>query len=124
MNTWTLTVDAICPSANPFMRLHWRARLKLAKAWNWLLLEQVLKPVHDGTGLSPARRKRQVKITSYRRGEPDPQNLYLAHDKCILDQLIRLGVLIDDSAKWCEFSVVSQRAGKLGKRTVIEIREE
>jgi len=123
MTTWTLTVDDIVPTANPFMRMHWGKRKKMAEAWNWLLTEQVCKVMPEKGSITPATRKRWVKMISYRTGTPDPQNLYLGHDKLILDQLVKLGVLVDDSARWCDFSVVSRKAGKRGKRTVIEIRE-
>ena len=136
MKTWTLTIDDIVPTANVYMRTpslrrgqrHRRGCTRhqqdLKEAWNWLLTLAIICLNNKASGITEAKRRRSVKMISYRRGEPDPQNMYLAHDKLVLDNLVKLGVLVDDNAKWCDFSVVARKAGKLGKRTVIEIREE
>ncbi len=133
MKTWTLTIDDIFPTANVYLRMPSlrsgqrhrqpcnRHRQDLRDAWYWMILEQI--GLYYGYGLTPATRKRHVKIISYRRGEPDPQNLVLCGDKVVADNLVKLGVLVDDNARWCDFSVVYRPAGKKGKRTVIEIRE-
>lgn len=133
MKTWRMTVDEICPTANVYMRMpsirrgqrHWhgctRHQQDLKNVWYLLLLVEI--GLVATKGISPASRKRWVKMISYRRGEPDPPNLYLPHDKLILDNLVKLGVLVDDNARWCDFSVVSRKAGKDGNRTFIEIRE-
>lgn len=132
MKTWTLTIDEIFPSANVYIRMPSlrkgqrhrqpcnRHRQDLRDAWHWMILEQIGR---HSDGISPATRKRHVKIISYRRGDPDPQNLVLCGDKLVADNLVKLGVLVDDNARWCSLQVVGRKAGKLGKRTVIEIRE-
>ncbi|MHC4176024.1 MAG: hypothetical protein ACYSWU_00870 [Planctomycetota bacterium] len=121
MKTWTLTISEIFPTTNPFLRFHWTKRDKLIKEWYWLLLEQV---VLHSDGLTNARKKRHVKVISYRRGDPDEHNLTTPMDKLCLDNFIKLGVLVNDNKKWCKLEPPESRpAGKLGKRTVIEIRE-
>ncbi len=133
MKLWTLAVDDICPSANVYMRMPsirrgqrhrpgcTRHQQDLKEAWHWMLLGQIALATPGG--ISPATEKRYVKMISYRAGEPDPPNLYLGHDKLVLDNLVKLGVLVDDNARWCDFHVISRKAGKGEKRTVIEIRE-
>lgn len=133
MKTWTLHLDDIFPTANVFMRMPSlrsgqrhrqpcnRHRQDLRDAWYWMILEQV---GYYGDGLTLAKLKRHVKIISYRRGDPDPQNLVLPADKLCADNLVKLGVLVDDNKKWCKLEVEGRKAGKLGKRTVIEIRED
>ena len=71
-----------------------------------------------------ARKKRDVLVISYRTGNPDPQNMMLGADKLVADNLVKMGVLVDDSKKWCKLDAEPRRAGKEGIRTVIEIREE
>ncbi len=121
MKTWTLTIDDIFPTTNPFLRLHWRKRHELGEAWYWMLLEQVALHVD---GLTSAKKKRHVKVISYRRGDPDEHNLVTPADKLCLDNFIKLGVLVDDNKKWCKLEATGEKAGKEGLRTVIEIREE
>lgn len=132
MKTWTLTLDDVFPTANVYIRMpslrsgQWhrqpcnRHRQDLRDAWYWLLLEQVAR---YGDGLTLAKMKRHIKVISYRRGDPDPPNLVLPSDKLVLDNLVKLGVLVDDNKRWCKLEVEGRKAGKLGKRTVIEIRE-
>ena len=128
----TLTIDDIFPTANVYIRMpslrrgQWhrqpcnRHRQDLRDAWYWMILEQVAR---YSDSIAPAKRKRYVKVISYRRGDPDEHNLVLCADKLALDNLIKLGVLVDDNKKWCKLEVEGRKAGKRGKRTVIEIRE-
>ncbi len=133
MKTWTLVIDEIFPTANVYIRMpslrrgqrHWpgcnRHRQDLRDAWYLLLLEQVAR---YSDSLTLSKRKRHVKIISYRRGDPDPQNLVLCGDKLVADNLVKLGVLVNDNRKWCKLEADAEPAGKEGLRTVIEIREE
>jgi hypothetical protein len=132
MKTWKLVIDDIFPTANVLTRMprlrrgqrHYpgctRHLQDLRDWWYWALLEHVA--LHGG-GISPATKKRHVKVTSYRRGDPDPQNMMLGADKLVADNLVKLGVLVNDNKRWCKLEADAERAGKLGKRTVIEIRE-
>lgn len=88
-----------------------------------MILEKV-STVEWGSMLPLAKRKRHVKVISYRQGDPDPQNMMLGADKLCADNLVKLGVLVDDNRKWCKLEADAEKAGKGGLRTVIEIREE
>jgi len=135
MNTWTLTIDAIYPSANVYLNMpslrngqrHYpgcnRHRQDLRDLWYWLIYEQVCALTRHENSIREARKKRLVNVYSYRHGNPDPQNMMLCADKLCADNLVKMGVLVDDSKKWCKLDAEPRRAGKEGIRTVIEIRE-
>jgi len=133
MTTWTLTIDAIFPTANVYIRMpslrrgQWhrpgcnRHRQDLRDAWYWMIMEQICRLTKDENSIREGRRKRHVKVISYRRGAPDPQNLMLCADKLVADNLVKMGVLVDDNKRWCKLEAEGRKAGKRGIRTVIEI---
>jgi hypothetical protein len=118
---WTLTIDDfITPSANLFMRMHWRERAKEALNWYWLLVKAGLNDVADATG------PRRVRIWRESTGGPskveiDKLNATLAVDKCILDALVKQKKLIDDDPAHCDVEVIPVLRDR--KRMVIEIEE-
>ncbi len=122
MKKWTLTVDGIFPTANTYMRMHWGLQGTHKSSWFWYLA-QAMGRSGAGPDLILAKKKRHVKVISYRRGDPDEHNLVLCADKLVLDNLIKHGVLVDDNKKWCKLKVKGEKAGKRGLRTVIEITE-
>lgn len=112
--TWTLSIPEAFPSANVYLRLHWSKRRKLADAWSWLLLAA-------GVAAIPrASKRRRVVVTRIAPRKIDPANLYLSADKLALDNLVKAGVLVNDSERWLELKV-RQRVGKAS--TTIEISE-
>ncbi len=135
MKTWTLTIDAIFPTANVYIRMPsirrgWRHRQPcnrhrqdLIEAWYWMIWGSLARLNENENAVHDARKKRHVKVISYRRGDPDEHNLVLPADKLVLDNLVKLGVLVDDNRKWCKLEADAEKAGKGGLRTVIEIRE-
>lgn len=135
MTTWTLTVNAIYPSANvllkmPRLRRGQRHRpgctlhfQDLRDSWYWMIYEQVCALTRHENSIREAKKKRHVNVISYRTGDPDPQNIMLGADKLCADNLVKMGVLVDDNQKWCKLDAEPRKAGKEGVRTVIEIRE-
>jgi len=135
MKTWTLTIPTIFPTANVYIRMPSlrrgqrhrqpcnRHRQDLRDAWYWMITEQICRLTKDENSIWEARKKRHVKVISYRKGDPDPQNLMLPADKLVADNLVKLGALVDDNKRWCKLEAEGRKAGKRGKRTVIEIRE-
>lgn len=88
------------------MRSHWAVRKRLAGVWYLLILEAF------GRAAPPqAVDKRRVRIIVVSRKERDHSNLWLACDKLILDNLTRLGWIVDDSPRWVEISI----EGRTGK---------
>lgn len=114
MKTWRIMVAEAPPSANVFMRTHFRRRAKLKEAWGYLLLAAGVRDI------PPAKANRIVYVTVTSKKQRDHANLWLGVDKLILDNLVGFGVLKDDSPRFCDVIV----KGKVGDRaTEIEIRE-
>ena len=80
MNTWTLTIDAIFPSANVLLKMprlrrgqrHYpgcnRHFQDLRDLWYWLIYEQVCALTMNENSIREARKKRDVLVLSYRSG--------------------------------------------------------
>lgn len=112
---WRASINQAPPSANEFMRTHFRKRKELAEVWYALLYSAFF---HEG--ITRAKGKRSVVITVVSKHERDHQNNYLAADKLILDNLTRLGWLVDDSPEWLTLTLYSATGTP---RTGIEVRE-
>ena len=107
------------------MRMHRMKQRKWVKAWFWILYEAILHAKDNGGTVARAKKTRAVKVTRYRKGGgplQDESNLVLATDKLIYDNLIKLGVLVDDNRKWLKSLGIHEKRAKRN-RTVIEIRE-
>ena len=103
LGSWAGTVpDLAPPSANVFQRLHWAERERLIRDWYTLVLAAFGR--HRRMP-NRARAKRRVRIVVTSRQMRDAANLVLAADKLILDNLVRLGWLADDSPDWLDLKV-------------------
>ena len=114
MKSWTLTIPAVPPSANVFMRWHWSRRHRLKSQWP-VLVSYALARV----AIPKARGKRRVRIVITRRRLIDPANLHLAVDKLLFDDLVSRGILLDDSARWLDYDVEQRVGGE--ECTTVEI---
>ena len=124
--TWTYRIDETVPTANVFMRMPRLRRGRHRKRdvtyqqdlilrWYWMLYEAGIMEIHK------AKVKRGVVMKRFSPGVPDPPNLYLTGDKLILDNLVKMGLLVDDSGEWCQFTCLPEVSKE--KYTIIEIRE-
>jgi hypothetical protein len=125
---WTLTIDGhVTMSYNswknlPRMRRGRRPRKGThyqqseVTAWYYLLLEAGVRDI------PPAGREKKRKVHVVRQSPRpiDRLNAATPIDKAIADNLVRLGVLVDDSERWAEISYATARGPK-GMR--IEVRE-
>lgn len=114
---WRLEVpDFITPSYNEFRKLHWAKQEKLEKTWMLLLISAGVRDI-------PTVWKKKRKVTIWREspGRVDKPNIWTPIDKLILDNLVRLDILVDDSQEWAEIEAYPVR--KKPKRMVIEIEE-
>ena len=112
---WKLFVSELLPSANAFLRLHWAARQRLSRDWYWLL-------IGAGAGMvSSVRGKRSVRMTRCASRLMDQANLWTPSDKCVLDNLVRMKLIKDDSPRWLD-ALLAQRVDKV-MGTLIEIWE-
>lgn len=89
---------------NEMLRVHWATRYK-QKNKDRRTLEKHSKHIPQ------AKKKRRVELEiglAGRQKECDPD----APWKNLLDGLVKCGLLIDDSAKWCEISPLTFTRGK------------
>jgi len=103
-------------TANRLLRCHWGTRARENKRLrNHLVATAGHARFGDTVG------KQRVRITVHRRRLQDPDNA-VASVKGLVDGLVRLGWLRDDSAEWCELEVKEVKAAtKRDERTVIEV---
>lgn len=94
---------------------HWSraARLKNANL-DMIVCYSVIANVPRATG----KRRVGLEIIQPRGRFPDPDNVW----KSLLDALVRLVLLVDDSAKWCELAPPIFKRGPM-LRTVITLTE-
>lgn len=112
---WRGTIPECPPSANTFLRTHWADRKKQKEKFYALLYAAFF---HEEVTKATGRRK--VKLWLRSKKPRDYPNLFLAADKLILDNMVRLGWLIDDNQKWLALEVT----GEVGEpQTIIEISE-
>jgi len=91
-------IPGLLPSQNVRERAHWATRRRQEKAWELVIRCQT--SVEDTT----TSRRRAVKIISYRRQRiTDVANL-IGGAKGLVDCLVRAGLLVDDSDRWCSIA--------------------
>jgi hypothetical protein len=104
------------PSLNRLLRMHWAARLRLGRQVKQLVgLERLAQ------GLPKAGGRRRVSVlveVAGPGGLPDPDGTL----KLLLDALVACGLLIDDSARWCECAPPAVRRGE-ATRTVVALED-
>lgn len=115
---WTLTIPAAPPSANVFMRWHWSRRKRLAEQWSILMAHAWLD-----RKIPQAKAKRTAHVTIYRKRLIDPANQHLALDKLVFDWLTKAGLLLDDSARWFDYTVRQEKTTK-EETTIIRITND
>ena len=112
--SWKGVVPVI-PSANVYLRSHWSERMRLQKIF-YLELYAAFKD--DVPTKATGKRKVKVLVVSTR--ERDWANLVTPVDKLLLDQMVKLGWLVDDKPAFLDLEV----AGRAGTpETVVEISE-
>lgn len=92
---------------------HWSKRHKDSKAWECEIYAALNGKIRKATG------KMSVKVTSVRKRALDSDNL-IGGFKGGRDALKRLGLIIDDSPKFSDFSY-AQKIQSVGGYTIIEI---
>ena len=116
-----LTILTEVPSNNQLLRMHWAARKNLKAVFIreiWAqLIEKARFPVLR------EKKKKSVTVTLYRRGRRyDKPNAYGGADKMIVDSLVELGIIWNDSRPWLDLTV-QQELDHKNPRTEIEISE-
>ena len=93
-----IVINALLPSQNVRERAHWRSRRRQEKAWEMVIRCQA--SVEDTT----TTRRRLVKIISYRRQRITDEANLIGGAKGLVDCLVRAGLLVDDSDRWCSIT--------------------
>lgn len=115
----TLTFHEPTPSQNETQGLAWPGVQRMRNRWHALLLE-ALSDQHL-LHLRPGRRKACVHITRIGKGTLDYGNL-VGGCKVLIDRLVNLGLIVDDSPQWLTESYDQRRCAKGEKpRTVVRI---
>lgn len=115
VGSWRAEIPCAPPSENEMLRMHFRQRKELKDIWYLHLYTSFFN-----SGIRKAKIKRVVRITVRSKKERDRGNLWGPADKMILDNLTRLGFIVDDSPKWIDVDV----QGEVGEpRTVVEVSE-
>ncbi len=95
-------------------RMHWRKRKKYRVDWYWLIRSAY--PSNFQIQEFSASERRLVHIHQVRKRLMDPDNL-VASCKVLLDNLIALNIIRDDSSKWIDL-VCTQDQGREVKTTI------
>lgn len=121
--TVTLEVDDVPSAQNRRLRMHWAARRDEDKRWRYYLLAAAShwaeRSLHRGPMFPKAAPPARVEIRMWRTKTQDHDNA-TASVKGLIDGLVRLGALRDDSPKWMPELDVRDVVGS-PKKTVIEI---
>lgn len=100
------------------LRMHWSGRKRLAAR-----LELMLMQALAAGQIQVERPKGKVRVTyvrSYRANPMDEDNL-AASAKPVLDALVKLGVLVNDSPEHVELKPLQRRRGEIGKHFQLRI---
>lgn len=116
MKLWELTVFDVPPSANELMRMHWTKMRRLKEAWAYYLIESGVHGI-PRCGVQ----KRTADFTLFVSKIRDEANNYLGCDKLIIDNLVKYGILHDDSPEFLTLKISQTPAART--KTVIKISE-
>lgn len=100
-------------SLNKLNSMHWSKRSNHSKGWEEAIYYAL------GGKVKKSKKKMRVKVSSYRKRLLDTDNL-IGGFKGGRDALKRLGLIVDDSPKWCDFEY-EQSVGKSYPITIIEL---
>jgi len=117
-----LELRGVLPSNNVLLRMHWTKRRKLIETWAWLLKYWLIETKQNH---SKFKAPVVLSLTVYRkdkRGFMDDSNLIASADKLIVDNLVKLKILVDDSEEMLTWTKPVQLIGN-PERVTVEIEE-
>lgn len=118
---YTCTVPRVAPSLNVWMRWHWARRERERQAFQWDLMAVLNeKGNRCPRGLERVRIRAVIACPVERRRDKDNFGAVLA--KWVQDQLVRSGVIPDDTADRCTFMPPVLTVGE-SENTILVIEE-
>lgn len=108
-----LDIQAVPPSLNKTLRLHWREKQELNAYWV-LLVRGSFKPA------KAAERKMRVKIILCHARMYDRDNLYGSVKPCV-DALRHWRLIADDTDEWLDLTVEQEKCPHKKRHTRIEL---
>lgn len=113
----SFTIPCKLPQANKFRHLHWAAKKKVVDQWRIWTMTFVLAneiphfttPVHI----------RVVQILGKGDRAYDRTNLLHVSDKLIIDGLVKMKVIVNDTPKWLDVSTGYEKGTESGVRIEI-----
>lgn len=113
----TLTLPFPTPSQNEYGQWHWAQRHKWTRGVE-MLIGAVLRRSGWKEPAEPVRKV--VEVVRYSAGTLDTDNL-AGGCKGLMDALVRLGLLHDDSPRWCVCTYRQEKATRKSGRTEVTI---
>lgn len=101
------------PSLNRWQRWHWGRRQKE-------IMNFILKMLDIGQEVTTIKKK--LTVHSYRWGILDREN-FIGGLKPLIDALKKIGLIVDDNAKWLEHGNHKQTCSRTNRRTEIFIED-
>lgn len=112
-----LTIDEPTPSLNISIGQHWAHQHKLRKRWHWLVKAALLNAKFFDR---PKYAKATLTIERYGARILDSDNAR-GGAKCLTDQLVQQGLLLDDRPAVIGEPVIRQFVSKTERKTVVRI---
>jgi len=117
MEICKIILPVVTPSLNELLRMHWTKRRQLRKNYGW---EFVAVGANHQKYKTEMGERRRVTIISYRAQLCDPDNL-MGGLKILLDTMIDLDLICDDSPKYMELVAMQEQENNGNYRTEITI---
>ena len=108
--SWILRIEKPSPSQNVLDRANWRGRKASKDAWKLLIRGAV-----NFLDVPRAHGKRRLTIERHAKGTLDEQNL-IGGAKGIIDDLVQLGLLVDDKPTFLDLGKPVQARLSKGER--------
>lgn len=109
------TIFQLTPSLNQLLRMHYRKRKRLKDSFLWEIKANLFE---QDLEIEPSPPKRRLSVVSYRKKLLDQDN-YIGGLKLLIDSLVDLGLVSDDSPEFLELERLEQRKDLINSRTEI-----
>lgn len=117
--TYTFDIPARIPSNNKLLRMHWANRGRLVKEWlGFVKLFAKIEPIDSHCKLTV------TEIVPKGGRRLDETNLLASADKLIIDALVKLKLLKNDSPKYLHVEAASMSGRYWGVQIKIETKEK